>query len=61
MAKYIITQEDLDNNKDINQSNLKVGDEIDIPDDVEVTALFGPGAIPPQQGPGKPRPTKPKE
>lgn len=32
MAKKIVTQEDLDANPDLVSLNVKVGDEIDVPD-----------------------------
>lgn len=33
MAKKILTQEDLDNNPELVEQGLKVGDEIDVPDE----------------------------
>lgn len=59
MAKYIVTQQDLDNNPDLALNGLKIGDEIDIPTSNAEGATFGPGTIPNQPGP-KP-PTKPCE
>jgi hypothetical protein len=69
MAKKILTQEDLDNNPELIDQGLKVGDEIDIPDeevsseetnDNEKTDIpakaadDGNGANHPPGGPGKP-------
>lgn len=68
MSKKILTQEDLDNNPELIDQGLKVGDEIDIPDeevpseekDNEKTDIpakttdDGNGGNHPPGGPGKP-------
>lgn len=59
--KHILTQEDLDNNPEFVEQGLKVGDEIDIPEneDGEGDEAAAKGAPKPEGDPVPKDPTKP--
>jgi hypothetical protein len=54
MEKRKVTQEDLDNNPELKEQGIKVGDEIEIPDtnDFENGDDTGGSAPPPNKGRG---------
>jgi hypothetical protein len=59
--KKVVTQEDLDQNPDLIDQGVQVGDEIEIPDG-DVTANVAPGDDPGNEGgtgPGGTNPSKP--
>lgn len=58
MQKRKLTQEDIDNNKELSEQGLKPGDEIEIPDENENSGSVNDDSVESDTGGSNPPPNK---